>query len=127
MDTKGNSNVNTNDDLGGVYPNRACETSQASDMQKLAQPISASNAFNPNMAPVYAGPISRSTPMPAPNPRMMQQLPPTMMVYAGPEMMDGKRFNKVLTNLKPGDCPICGEPNEVGAKFCINCGGLLKE
>lgn len=93
MGTTNNPNGNNNTDLGGEYPNRA----------KAVNPL-----HDPNMAPVYAGPV-------------------TMMTYAGPDAMNGKITKPVSGELKPGDCPTCGSPNQIGAKFCENCGSLLKK
>ncbi len=101
---------NPNLNLGEVYPKRAAEN-------------------NLNMAPVYAGP----TPMPTPDPRVMQQMNQTMMVYAGPEEMSGNKVRPYNGFITLQDCPggkmcsVCGCPNQARAKFCINCGNLLED
>lgn len=64
-----------------------------------------------------------------PDPRMRQPLPPEMMrmVYAGPEVMSGNKPPVLRSYPNPKICPACGGQNQTDAKFCEDCGHLLKE
>ena len=49
-----------------------------------------------------------------------------MMVYAGPDVMSGNKPNTFQTYPNAQICPVCQSPNQENAKFCENCGSLLK-
>ena len=120
MGTNNNPNGNLNEKLGGEYPNRAIELSQQ-----------AMSDYDPNMAPVYAGPVVRNEQVQVSNQKYLKPISvPTMMVYAGPDVMSGnkpKTSDKSTGALVPGVCPSCGTQNQTGAKFCENCGSLLTQ
>ena len=126
MSTKENSDLNEKMNLGGEYPNRAKEASKDVNVKRVLQKGQTQNMNDPNMAPVYAGPINRDAQIP---------LSAMMMVYAGPEEMNGKtgngkKFSYVSsqrTYPNPKICSICGAQNQTRAKFCENCGNLLKD
>lgn len=130
-------------DLGEEYPNRACENQKEenADINPIRRP--GDSMQDSKMAPVYAGPVLNNTQMPNPNPILTHKLTPEMMmmVYAGPEAMNGYNSNTLRESKNDNNkinsevqdpanaklCKKCGAQNQINAKFCDNCGWILDD